>query len=296
MVELPQCPVCLHAGFTEVFPSSFSGTAREASPYFLTDRQKAVHGRIVRCGGCGFILTSPQFAPDEYAEIYRQVASVERPVGRSGAVLARYRRLGGLVRQFVGKGRFLDFGCGDGGFLACMPEFDGTGLELRPGAIQMPKAGDGGRIIVGELNSAIDTRALEPAAFDFVTAWDVLEHLPHLDDDVAGLRSLLKPGGWFFCTVPNVASAAARISGERWNCYLLEHLWYFAPDTLAMFMQRHGFARRAIRPFLFPADLGTLASRIEQTYQMKLPLPSFLRNFTVPLPAGVMFGAFQLQS
>jgi hypothetical protein len=96
--------------------------------------------------------------------------------------------------------------------------------------------------------------------------------------------------------VPNVASTVARLSGERWNCYLLEHLWYFSPDTLSIFLRRHGFAKRMIRPFLFPADLGTLASRVEQTYAIKLPLPSFLRNLTVPLPAGVMFGAFQLQS
>ena len=295
MKDVAECPVCGHHDFIELFSSNYSGTVKQAAAYFLTDREKAVHGRIVRCGRCSFVLTSPQYEPAQYDQLYREVAKVERPSGRTLAVSARYRGLAKRVRSYVGGGRFLDFGCGDGHFLDHMPAFQGVGFEVRPGAVAGTNATDG-RIIVGELEPAVSAGLLQPASFDFITTWDVLEHLPMLSRDVGLLRSLLKPGGWLFCSVPNVASFAAKLSGEHWNCYLLEHLWYFSPAMLGAFFERQGFATRAVRPFLFPADIVTLVSRIQQTYGVRLPVPKAIEGWTLPLPAGVMFGAFQLKS
>jgi SAM-dependent methyltransferase len=293
MKGVSECPVCAAHEFAEVFPSSYFGTVEEGAAYFLTDRAKAVHGRIVRCEQCGFVLTSPQYDPEQYDCLYREVAKIERPVGRTRAVSARYERLAERVRAHVDGGSFLDFGCGEGHFLHHMPNFQGIGLELRSGA---PSEADtsAGRIILGELESAIARGLLTPRSFDVITTWDVLEHLPMLSRDVDLLCGLLKPGGWLFCSVPNVASLAAKLSGESWNCYLLEHLWYFSPATLRKFFERKGFVTREVRPFLFPADIATLASRLQQTYGVRLPVPKVLENWTVPVPAGVMFGAFQL--
>ncbi len=295
MIDVSQCPVCRNVGFAEVFANEFFGTSAEAAQYFLTDRQKAVHGRIVRCNACGFVLTSPQFTAAEYEQIYRHVASVEKPAGRSRATAARYGKLANLVRSFVSAGRFFDFGCGGGEFLDRMRGYEGVGLELRSGEVPAQYSQDG-RIILSSLNTAVRDEVLKPRSFDFVTAWDVVEHLPELDADIATLRSLIKPDGWFFCTVPNVASLAARLSGEKWNCYLLEHLWYFSPETLEAYFERQAFDCRKVRPFLFPADVATLASRIAQTYGLQLPVPGTLANWTISLPAGVIFGAFQTKN
>jgi SAM-dependent methyltransferase len=288
--ELSECVVCRQRKFMERYPNNFSGTPESASAYFLTDRIEAVHGRIVECDSCGFVFTSPQFAPETYEQIYGSVPVVEKPPGRKRAVAERYRRLSGFTRKFVRSGRFFDFGCGDGQFLDHMPGFEGLGLELRSGSVEVKD----GRVIMGNLASAIQEGALARGSFDFVTTWDVLEHLPLIASDVAMLRSLLKPGGWFFCTVPNVASLAARLSGSRWNCYLLEHLWYFSPATLTRFMESHGFVRREVRGFPFPVDVATLASRIGQIYGMTPPIPKSVGGWTLALPIGEMFAAFQL--
>ena len=295
MFDLPCCPVCGAANFEQVFASEFSGTPAEAMPYFLTDRKKAIHGRIVRCGACGFIFTSPQFTASEYEDIYRQVAADAKPPARSRATAARYEKLAANVRRYVCGGSFFDFGCGGGEFLDSMSGYRGVGLELRSSAAAAEYSKEG-RIILASLSNALADGLLKPNAFDFITTWDVIEHLPDLNDDIATLKGFLKPSGWLFCTVPDVASLAARMSGEKWNCYLLEHLWYFSPKTLAAFFEKHGFAVRDIRSFWFPADLETLALRVAQTYRLRLPLPAFVKGWTLPLPAGVMFGAFQLGS
>ena len=223
------------------------------------------------------------------------MAAIEPPSGRSRAVAARYRHLAALVQKYLKGGRFLDFGCGDGQFLDHMAGFDGIGLDLRKvpvGPLQQRRE----RIIDVRLEAAVNSGLLVPGSFDFVTAWDLLEHLPRLSDDVTMVQHLLKPGGWLFCTVPNVASLAARLSGERWNCYLLEHLWYFPSETLTQFLESRSFVRRAVRSIPFHADIATLASRIAQTYAIKIRVPRAIEHWTVPLPAGVIFGAFQFRS
>lgn len=294
-VHVQNCPVCSSARFKELYAGNFSGGAEQAMPFFLTDRVSAVHGRIVRCEECSFVLTSPQFPAEDYDRIYRDVASIEKPYGRSIATRTRFGKLSALTRRHVKGGRFFDFGCGDGQFLESMPGFEGVGLELR-GDGSAPVQSRRGCIIVGDLGSAIGAGMLQAKSFDFVTAWDVFEHLPYIAREVQALRSLIRPSGWLFCSVPNVASLAARVSGERWNCYLLEHLWYFAPRTLSAFMARNGFETEEIRAFAFPADLGTLAERVRQTYGVTLPVPRAFSACTMPIPAGVMFGAFRLKA
>ena len=45
------CPVCDGTSLVEVYPATFGGDWREAAPFFLRGRTKAVHRRIVRCMG-----------------------------------------------------------------------------------------------------------------------------------------------------------------------------------------------------------------------------------------------------
>ena len=127
MIEVGACPVCDATRFVEVYPATFAGDWRDAVPYFLTGRTKAVHGRIVRCADCGFLFTSPQFSAADYARIY---TAVHAGGGGGSPPQARFDALARRVRQTERGGRFLDFGCGGGEFLDAMPGFDGIGFEV----------------------------------------------------------------------------------------------------------------------------------------------------------------------
>jgi SAM-dependent methyltransferase len=286
MQSVSTCLVCDGRSFVERYPATFEGTWRDAVPYFLTGRSKAVHGRIVRCSDCGFVFTSPQFAPEEYARIYEAVHAD----GDEGIPPhARFAALAQRMRQVEPAGRFLDFGCGSGAFLDAMEGYDGVGFEVQadvPGG-----ASRRGRIVTGDiLADAIEQLGLAPASFDFIVAWDVLEHLAVPTLQMERLNTLLKPGGRLHLTVPNSASLVARLSGEKWNMLLLEHLWYFDPTTLRRFLGRCGFAIDTIRTIGYPVDLATVFLRARQTYGAWVPPPpAFLANVNVKLPIGLMF-------
>jgi SAM-dependent methyltransferase len=285
MQDLAACLVCDGTSFVECYKATFDGDWHDAVPYFLTGRIKAVHGRVVRCRDCGFLFTSPQFTAEEYARIYSAVTTH----GSSNPLRARFSALARLVRETESGGRFLDFGCGSGAFLDAMPGYDATGFEVAadvPGGVVRR-----GRLVTGDiLADTLASTELAPASFDFIVAWDVLEHLAVPMEQMQRLGTLLKPGGRLYLTVPNCASRVARLSGGKWNMLLLEHLWYFDPVTIARFLQRCGFRLDKIKPVGYPVDLATVFQRARQIYgDWVPPAPALLAKFIVTLPVGMMF-------
>jgi SAM-dependent methyltransferase len=286
MEDVTACPVCDGESFVERYPATFDGDWRDAVPYFLTGRTKVVHGRIVRCRDCSFSFTSPQFAAAEYRRIYAAVCSSSKGIGEPRA---RFDELARFVRRTETTGRFLDFGCGNGGFLDAMSGYNGVGLEISAdgpeGVVQH------GRIITGDiLAETLPATGLSFGSFDFIVAWDVLEHLAAPEEQMRRLHTLLKPGGRLYLTLPNSASWIARLSGEKWNMLLLEHLWYFSPETVTRFLKRVGFATDLIKPIGYPVDLASAFLRARQTYgDLVPPVPGFLAKAVVTLPIGLMF-------
>jgi SAM-dependent methyltransferase len=146
-------------------------------------------------------------------------------------------------------------------------------------------------MVTGDIMSdALATMGLAQAGFDFIVAWDVLEHLADPVQQMQRLRDLLKPGGRLYLTLPNNASLAARLSGRTWNMLLLEHLWYFDPTTVTRLLDRCGYVVDSVRPIGYPVDLATVFLRARQTYGGWVPrAPAWLAKLAVTLPIGLMF-------
>ena len=234
------CLICGSLSRQVLYPATYTGSIAEAATYFLANRTATAHGRIVRCTECGFIFTSPRFSNLEYDKIYRKVRSpADGDPSFERAKTARFHRLAAVVRKFQPReAAFLDFGCGDGGFLHQFNSPGGRGFEI--GAKGRRMLGEC-EIITGDWAAVAGSHIFPPDSFDFVVAFDVLEHLPRISEDLALIRTVLRTGGHFFVSVPNSESFIAKAMGKYWNMLLLEHLWYFSPKTLERIMARYGF-------------------------------------------------------
>src|SRR5262249_47244962 len=107
------------------------------------------------------------------------------------------------------------------------------------------------------------------------------------------IRTVLKPGGHLFVSVPNSESFVAKVMGKHWSMLLLEHLWYFSPKTLERMLASYGFTRLAIRSLPYDAPIAHLATRVAQTFGMNAISGAgrTSRRFR-PIPAGLIFGVF----
>lgn len=107
--------------------------------------------------------------------------------------------LGKILKKFAGSGRVLDVGCGTGAVLDFLKNkgYDAVGIDNSPEAIRFCED----KNLSVKLSSG-DKIPFEDGSFDVVLALDVLEHI---SDDLAAvneIKRVLKPGGFFICTVP----------------------------------------------------------------------------------------------
>jgi SAM-dependent methyltransferase len=275
-----------------LYPPTFSGTMSDLPRYFLAHRTTTAHGPIVKCTACDFVFTSPRFAPADYDAIYSQIPTPHEGIADfDAAKSARFQRLAAIVREYRASGAFIDFGCGDGAFLREMNDPAGSGFEIgTPGRRTAGRS----EIFIGDWATFVASSNVSAGTLDFVTAFDVLEHLPRIEQDVASIRSLLKPGGLFFASVPNVESRVARLMGKRWNMLLIEHLWYFSPKTITAFLAKYGLVEVELRSIPFDAPLAHVINRLAQTFGMTGSLiPRGMAKIVLPVPAGIMLGVYR---
>jgi len=134
----------------------------------------------------------------------------------------------------------LDVGCGSGRFLARMRDLGWTvcGVEPDPEAAERAR-GLGLTVHTGTLSQA----GFPSAAFDVVTLWEVIEHLPNPVEALVEVARVLRPDGLLVLSTPNVESLAARWFGAYWfNADVPRHVALYTPQALRRLLERAGFS------------------------------------------------------
>jgi SAM-dependent methyltransferase len=234
---------------------------------------KPVRGyRLVRCPDCGLrwwdfssVDAASIYGPDYfgrasgagYDDYYALRPAIEQTGRRR---LERIRTVLGLER-----GRVLDLGCGPGFFLdaARSAGWAVQGIEISESA--SGHAQQALRLPV--VNAPIDVGVVPPAAFDLVTMWDVIEHVPNPAVALSAAYEALRPGGGFVLTTGDVESLAARLSGERWHLYNLpEHFYFHTERSARLLAEQAGFRPVAVRREPMTVSLSYAIERIAKSY------------------------------
>jgi SAM-dependent methyltransferase len=140
--------------------------------------------------------------------------------------------------------------------------WDATGLEVSPAAARRASRAADGRVVV----ASAEATPFAPEAFDAITLWDVLEHLPDPHAALAELTRILCPGGQLLLTTGDVGSLAARLSGARWHLYTVpEHLFFYTRRSLRLLLEAHGFRVQSLRAESSVYTLGYLVERLRKT-------------------------------
>jgi SAM-dependent methyltransferase len=120
-----------------------------------------------------------------------------------GAVLRKIHELAPQVR-----GAYLDIGAGHGDLISLVSrEFavSATACDYTGELMRLP----GMKVDVVDLNT--DALPYPDAAFDLVTCTEVIEHIEHYRHTIREVFRILRPGGLFVLTTPNVLNLRSRI-------------------------------------------------------------------------------------
>ncbi|HEV8437212.1 MAG TPA: methyltransferase domain-containing protein [Methylomirabilota bacterium] len=150
-------------------------------------------------------------------------------------------------------GRFLEIGCGHGGFVRLMQElgFDATGTELSGWVVDFARR----TFEVPVLRGRLETLDLAPG-FTCIAAFDVLEHLGEPLETVRRCAELLAPDGVLLLQTPWY-----RGEGPDWSMFQEdEHIVLFTEESVRLLLARAGLHEIQVRPSLFPYDMWVMAT------------------------------------
>ncbi len=238
--NLRRCPHCAsvwvdprpdESEFSAIYPAAYlthdvAGTADSARllPAAVT--------RLIRLGWFGYRG--------------REASRVEQIAGWALAALLPFVRelvaadIAGLGAR--DRGRLLDVGCGNGGFLRTMSGlgWDVRGVEPDPAAARMSAQA------VGEVvhHGSIDTAPFADATFDVITLKHVIEHVDDPAVMLAHCRRLLRPGGKLVLLTPNARSLGGSMFGCDWLGWdVPRHVFVFSSASIRAVLEAAGFVR-----------------------------------------------------
>jgi SAM-dependent methyltransferase len=136
--------------------------------------------------------------------------------------------------------------------------------QAPPGVSLLDVGAGRGRFVSSALQAGYDARGIEPSSrgvadvrleragieqadvregsLGAVTIWHVLEHLDDPGGALAQILGWLRPGGALLVGVPNLASAQARLGGERWyHLDVPRHRVHFTAAGIRSLLEARGF-------------------------------------------------------
>ena len=230
--------------------------------------------RLRRCRDCDLVYLTPRLGDATLATLYGEEFYFPKDSAFSGIATGVHELIQNARRHVVEKrariGRLLDVGSGDGTFVNHMAShgWDATGLDFSAAASELAaRRGALGRFITGSLGSLGD-HDLPRGSFDAVTLWQVLEHIGEPVAMLKRVRSLMRPGGLFVASVPNIEGFSAVLTRERWwGLDVPRHLVHYTPATLRRAVSEAGLRVIDVRHFSLQYDpYALLHSTLDWTF------------------------------
>jgi 2-polyprenyl-3-methyl-5-hydroxy-6-metoxy-1,4-benzoquinol methylase len=170
--------------------------------------------------------------------------------------------------------RILDYGCGNGSYLATMKALGNEviGVDFDPKAVALAQTSG---LEVLEPQAALER--FPPNHFDAVSLSHVIEHVPDPIKLLSQIQIWLKPGGALYLEAPNADAAGLGIFGRFWRG--LETPRHFAIPSLkslkiatekAGFRIEKAFHIKSLRPTIWSRSLDPTSAQQRKRFEIAM--------------------------
>ncbi len=229
------CPVCNHALGEKEFLVKF------LSPY------DGKEYKLYRCRICDVEFWEPRYLNLEIYERELRTTYAEFHAGVRQGLGKNHRFF--LNRFAQSPGRLLDVGCGDGLFLKHIKGlgFEVWGIDVDRKSVETAKEKRGiervYNMTLEDFSKLANERGIR---FDYITMFEVLEHVVKPAEFLGVIKSILKEGGLVVGSVPNRDSVINVVFGrmaDNWD-YPPHHITWFSEKSLRRLFELQGFEVR----------------------------------------------------
>lgn len=219
---------------------------------------------LVACAACGLAYIANPPSAEELGRIYSAQTDYHAALTESSS--SAWAMMAGIARQHMSflqtvteSGRLLDVGCSTGLFLdlAGKAGFSVKGVEFSPDSAAFARRQFGLTVDQGSIHDCTDP----DGTYDILTMFDVIEHVPDPLSDMAAALRLLRPGGWFVLSTPNIDGLFPRMSyrfAKALNYWPHPeppyHLYQFSVKTLSAMLGKAGFTPGQVRHHAIALD------------------------------------------
>lgn len=228
---------------------------------------------LVECDRCGLAYIANQPSDAELARLYSggegYHAALKDPSSPQWAAILKTAQAHMAFLRHVptGAGTLVDVGCSTGQFLNLARQAGHTvsGIEFSEDSRAFAAQHFGLTVEPGSIHDS----GLGAGSVDIVTMFDVIEHVRDPISDMQAARRLLRPGGWFLLSTPNIDGLFPRLSRPLANRLAYwphpeppYHLYQYSVRTLSASLEKAGFAIGPVAHRRIPLDytFGTLSA------------------------------------
>lgn len=243
---------------------------------------------LCRCEECGFVFDNPRPTLDEIIAFYSQAEKYNSWLSEEAARELLWKRRLRLFLRYRSPGNLLDIGTGIGQFLhVARPYFTAVhGTEVSESGVRVARE----KYRLDVLRGVVEDLDLPDGAFDNITLYHVLEHVPDPARLVRTCWRLLSNGGTLAVAVPNDVLAWASwikkfgkllhfpafskfspvLGISKAGSSREIHLSHFTPPVLRRLLENQGFSIvfDSLDPYYSAAGISLLAHSILYSFHL----------------------------
>lgn len=284
-----RCPVCASPSINPYKESSFDYHALSKEQIKITDKGYGMTWNLSRCKSCTHVFANPRPTQSFISFLYSEVEDPLYQAEAEGREKNFGRILSCLDKLQPENGTLFDVGAATGILLNLAQQrgWKPDGIESSSWAVQVASQQYGLDLLQGDF----ETVAVPAENYAAVSMVDFIEHISHPLEAIEKAHEILIPEGILCLVTPDIKSAAAKISGQKWWHFRPGHLGYFTKKSLMTLVERAGFQIVKERKYSWTFSAHYLISRIPSLkFLLKNSrLSSFWKKIPIKLALGDSF-------
>ena len=261
------CPICSKNTYNVIKKSNYSEikSLEDIFKIYKPSGNDILLDQLVKCKNCDFQYLNPRINSEIIFNSY-QLNFDEVHLNQDKHRIKTFKKsinkiIKNLKIEKTENCKFLDIGSASGAFLKVIKDFGflEEGYEPSKEMVNYGKKKYNVNINQGSIEDISNE-----SKYDFISFWDVLEHVTNLNETLKKVQKISKKNTFLIINVPDIDSLASKLMRSYWPFYLNVHLYYFNEKSIKKILEKYNFELVKTFPHFQYLELGYLCFRAKK--------------------------------